>query len=196
MLFFPKFIALLILVSSSAKAATIVPLGLSALEFGGDKIAQVTHPNGSKSSIAAGQGILVGGGLLAKFHERSSGLELQNTLSMKWISTNTSDANVTFSRWPIELLAVYNDVPTSLRIGGGITYQIWNRIKGSKTASAQSADLENALGFIFLAEYSLNGGDEGVWSFGIRYTAIDYKNENVASSINGNSIGFNLTYFL
>jgi hypothetical protein len=177
-------------------ATSMTPLFTSAIEFGGDKIVDVTYSDGSTSTIEAGRGVLLGGGLLFDLspgHPHS--FEGQATLAIKWTGTKAaSNGEVDWYRFPIELLGFYHNEEKSFRVGAGLTYQVGNEVKGTQAVSGVAMKFDNATGYVIEADYFL--GQEKNMVIGARYTGISYKAQTSdAVTINGNSFGVNFNYF-
>ncbi len=180
----------------SSKAAKLSPVFTSALEFGGDKLIDVTYSDGSKSNIEAGRGIILGGGVNIDLTEtKPHTFEAQATLGVKWTSTKqATDGSVDWYRFPLELISFYRNTEKDFRIGGGLVYQFGNELKGSKDASNASAKFDNSTGYVIEGDYFL--GTEKNMSIGLRYTGISYNPRiSGAGAVNGNSYGFNFNFF-
>lgn len=179
----------------ASNAAKVSPLFAGALEFGGDKLVDVTYSDGSKSNIEAGRGIILAGGAVVNFTETTPHtFEVQGTFGIKWTSTKqATNGEVDFYRWPLELLSFYRNTENNFRLGGGVTYQLGNELKGSKDASAISTKLKNALGFVVQGDYFIGAASN--MALGLRYTTIQYETENFGGSASGNSFGLSFTYF-
>lgn len=190
-------IFLLTLASPLANAAKLSPVFTSGIEFGGDKLVDVTYSDGSKSNIEAGRGIILGGGIDIDLSEtKPHTFEAQAKVAIKWTSTKqATNGEVDWYRFPVEILSFYRNTEKDFRIGGGLTYQFGNELKGSKDASNASMKFDNATGFVLEGDYFF-GGQEKNWVVGLRYTAINYQAQTAgASSVSGNSFGMNLNYF-
>lgn len=188
--------ALICIISSYAHALKLSPLVTSAIEFGGDKLIDVTYSDGSKSNIEAGRGIILGGGVDIDLSEtKPHTFEAQATLGIKWTSTKqASNGEVDWYRFPLEILSFYRNTEKDFRVGGGLTYQFGNELKGSKDASTASTRFDNATGFVVEGDYFV--GAEKNLVVGLRYTAISYQAQIPgATSVSGNSFGVNLNYF-
>ncbi len=190
------FTVTIFLFAQNCLAARISPLFNSAIEFGGDKLIDVTYTDGSKSNIEAGRGIIIGGGALFDLTEtKPHAFELQTTLGIKWTSTKqATNGIVDWYRFPLEILSFYRNTEKDFRIGGGLVYQFGNELNGSKDASAASMKFDNATGFILEGDYFI--GAEKNMVIGLRYTSISYNPQlSGGSSVNGNSFGMSFNVF-
>jgi hypothetical protein len=195
--YLPKFALIFIfLIAASAKAAKFSPVFISALEFGGDKLIDVTYTDGSKSNIEAGRGIILGGGVNIDLTEtKPHTFEAQATLGIKWTSTKqATNGSVDWYRFPLELISFYRNTEKDFRIGGGLVYQFGNELKGSKDASNASVKFDNSTGYVIEGDYFV-GAEKNI-TIGFRYTGISYIPQIAgAGSVNGNSYGFNFNFF-
>lgn len=187
--------ALMFLICGSAEATKIRPAFTSALEFGGDKLIDITYSDGSKSSIEAGRGIVFGGGVNIDLSETvPHTFEAQLTAAIKWTSAKEAkNGNVDWYRFPLELISFYHNTERNYRLGGGLTYQIANELKGSGDAAAAAMKFDNGAGYVLEGDYFF--GEKKDLILGVRYTGINYRAQNAASStINGSSWGIAFNY--
>ena len=148
-----------------------------AIESGGDKLAEVTFNDGTKESIRGGGFGNLAGGFIMNWDEST---ETQVTIGWKFDSVEATNGSLEWDRYPLEALQFYKH--DAWRMGGGITYHMNPKISGSGFVSG-SISLDNALGFVVEADYTLQNNAY----FGVRGTFIDYEIAN--ESINGNSLG-------
>lgn len=155
------------------------------LEMGGDMLLELTFTDGSKQKIYTGQGGTISFGAEA----RPSGmpnLGIRGLAGFKFTSTAADDANIMFTRIPIEVVASYY-LPRDVRIGAGLAYHTAVKFNGDGFVSdvnfdpAAGATVE--LGWKWAAltytamEYQANGGSIDAsaiglsfsWVFGKRY---------------------------
>src|SRR6476620_10766958 len=90
----------------------------SALEFGGDDVAEVYFTNGDKQSVKAGQGgsIAIGGEFQMPHVER---LLLHATVGYKYVTTQADNVHIRLTRIPINVTANWM-ATQKLRFGAGI----------------------------------------------------------------------------
>lgn len=174
--------------NAQAKLSTVL---VSGLEFGGDKLVDVSYVDGSTSSIEAGRGLMLGGGLDFNCTEGNTTFCSQATVAIKWTSTRQAkNGIVDWYRYPIELVGYYKNNQIPVKIGGGISYHVGNELKGSHDASFLSTNFNNSVGLIILGDYSLPDN----LSLGVRLTFINYKTDQFNETANGNSLGVSLGY--
>ncbi len=152
------------------------------LTFGGDKLATVLYTDGSTDSVTAGGTFELHAGMDYRMNDDIS---IQGTAGYHFDLTKpASNGGVTFSRFPLEMMAYYhsNDF---FRIGGGSRIVLRPRLKGDGVASATNRSFSNTFGFVVEGEYMV------IPALGIkvRYVREKYKGKGFSGSINGNHIG-------
>lgn len=176
--------ALLLGLGSQVQAAQLY--GSAGYSFGGDSTEPVTlvdqNDDYHNESLKYGDGLsLAFGGVFKPVPK----LELQATLGYKVNMIAATNANINFTRMPIDLLAFF--AVDHFRVGGGLTHEM-------------SPDLE---GDDFIASRSFNDADGTVieagyrWthvSLNLRFTQIDYTGGRYdpyydKKTVNGDSIG-------
>ncbi|MFN0097047.1 MAG: hypothetical protein ACKVS7_00110 [Gemmatimonadaceae bacterium] len=165
--------------SSGAAARSGPTLGFALdlnFEFGGDDFLEVFFTSGDSQKIKAGQGgtIAVGGILRPN---ASSPLSLRGTLGFKFVTTAADNANIMFTRIPLEVVGGY-DFPNGMRVGAGLVYHVNNEFNGD--GFVPDASFDPAAGFT---------AEVGYKSVALTYTALDYAIDG-GPSFNGGSIGF------
>jgi hypothetical protein len=99
-----------------------------AAEFGGEPIATVEFTDGTTQQMPAGQGLTVAlGGQLRPSND--SPLGLRATVGFKFEGTAADNANIYFTRVPVELVGTY-DLPQDLWIGAGYVRHTLMGFKG------------------------------------------------------------------
>jgi hypothetical protein len=185
---------ILLLLPALAQAMNVSPLVMTGLEFGGDKLVSAHYSDGSTSDIQAGRGIVLAGGAVIDLTETAPhAFEAEATLGVKWTSTKAAtNGEADWWRWPIEILSFYHNTEKHFRAGAGISYQIGNSLKGSKDASSLTTRFQNAAGIVFQGDYFV--GEKNNVGLGLRYTLIQYSQAGSSNSVNGNSLGLEMTY--
>ena len=167
-------------------AVDVRPVLKSGIDFGGETIASATFSNGSTETIKANDGFYVGGG--ASFLLDSKDVEIETTLSIKYDSINASNGDITWTRYPLEVLAFYR-MP-KFRLGGGLTYHISPKLKASGAAGNFNVKVDDAAGVVLQADYLLTRK----LTLGGRYTILEYKANGVPAKSNGVGITFGFVF--
>lgn len=170
-------------VSAASHAAEVKPAFVAGYDTGGDEVVNVTFTNGNKDSLKANEGFYAGGGVSVLNDAKD--IEFLGTLSIKYASLHADNGDVTWTRLPLDALLFYRW--ESFRLGGGLTYVINPKLKGSGVASNINTTLDNAVGVLLQGDYLM-----GRVALGLRATLLDYKvgGNTVKSSGIGVSFGF------
>lgn len=172
---------------SPANPAQTHMVGTAGITYGGDKLATVHYTNGDDTDIHAGGLLLFG---LGVDHQFGNQWEVQATLNYLFDTANAKNGDVTFSRWPLDVLAFYRN--GSHRFGGGLTYHMNPKFDIDVPGTKLTVDFDDAIGTVLEYDYFFS---ENI-SLGVRGTLISYKSSDVSDDINGNSIGITLNgYF-
>lgn len=150
------------------------------LHAGGDELVRVIYTSGSSSSVKAGQllSLAIGAGF-----NISKNLASRITFGYKTDFATATNGDVSFSRYPVNLLLLYK--AGRFQLGGGITYHISPKLSGSGVASFVNTDFDNATGGLLEADYFFSQSSY----FGFRYTSINYTLKSTSISVDGNSVG-------
>jgi hypothetical protein len=178
------------LAPSRGRAATFELGAAMVADFNlGDAVAELTYKDGSTQEITAGNGVTLAAGIgTIFFEEQDHRLELQLTAGAKLSTMRpTSNADLSWVRVPIELLAFYRNDSLHFRIGGGASLCALNSLSGSGAASTIDAKFEPALGGVVQADFIW-----GNFYAGLRTTLVSYRPEGATRSISANSIGISL----
>jgi hypothetical protein len=179
--------------SSSAAATTFELGGGVGADFnaGADTLLVLEFDDGDSQDIKAGNGLslFVAGGAIFFDHQPHQ-LETVLALGVKFSTMQpTTNADLTFTRFPIEALAFYRNPDWFLRVGGGVTKHLANTLSGTGDLSDLDADLDSSLGGIVQADFILGG-----WFVGMRYTALSYTVDGGDESLSASSLGVTLGY--
>jgi hypothetical protein len=161
---------------------------------GGDELAGATFTSGDSDKIKAGELLSFAAGIVQPIGES---WEVQAGLGWKFDTITATNGDITFDRYPLDLLLFYR--PTEkFRIGLGGSYHLNPKLSSSGAASGLDVEFDNALGFAVEAGYffghvSPEGTPRGMY-LGVNYTAIDYTVANTDVAVDGNSIGLILGF--
>ncbi len=171
----------LLVVNTSASASGLVLEG--GLHFGGDELARATYTNGNTTSVDAGA--LISFGIGAGF-DLAPDLESRVTIGIKVDEVTASNGDISFTRYPIDVLFLYNT--GDWKLGGGITYHLNPKLEGGGVVTGLRAEFDDALGLLLEIDRNL-----GNFYIGGRITFIDYESIPSATvrnaTVNGDSIG-------
>jgi len=157
----------------------VVDAGLSG---GGDKLETVIFTNGDTRTIYAGNGLFADFGVQHNFVDTH--WSLKATAGFDFWSVAASNATITFRRYPLDLLALYNIGDNHL--GFGLTEHLSPKLNND--GIGPDASFDNATGVMLQYQY---------WLFGARFTSIRYKVSSgcVANcSFSGNSLSLFFDY--
>lgn len=179
-----------------------VPAWATQLELGGgldldfnagaDKLVALQFSDGSNQDIRAGNGVTIkaGGGAIF-FGPQQHRLETTLTIGLKYSSmTPTSNADLSFVRVPVELLAFYRNDQLHFRVGGGTALYFVNSLSGSGAASGIDMKFDPAFAGIIEADFIWKG-----FYAGLRYTVLQLHLPSANADVAANTIGVSLGYF-
>ena len=155
---------------------------------GGDTLFDASYSDGSTDSVTAGGELMFYGGVDYRLNDVVS---LQGTLGYHFDSTKpATNGEVSFNRWPLELLAYYH-VKESFRLGGGFRIINNPKLEGSGIASSVSESYANTMGLVIEGEYLVGP------TFGIklRHVSEKYKVSGGSSSIDGSHLGILASFY-
>jgi hypothetical protein len=154
----------------------------AGLGFGGDKLVTVFYTNGDSQSIYAGDGLFGDFGVQHNFTDTD--WSFKATVGFDSWAASGHHADVTFTRYPVDALALYTFGYN--HIGFGLTEHLAPRL--DLDGLGPNADFDPATGVILQYQY---------WLFGVRVTGIRYKVSDGCTgdcTVNGNSLGFFFNY--
>ncbi len=167
--------------ATPAAAYDVRPLGKLGFDFGGDKLVTAYFTDGSTKSLYANEGFFAGAGV--SIRDPDSELEIEAALSFKASSITASNGDVTWVRWPLDLLAFYRQ--PSYRVGAGVTFHLHPRVRASGAAAGADLQFSPALGLLLQADYLLRDNV----ALGARYTNIEYRLTDGGASARSDGIG-------
>jgi len=157
-------------------------------DFGGSKLGTVKFTNGDDVDVRANDGILIGLGA-AISNGADSPFKTQLTIGYKFGGPSAKNGDVTWSAIPIDVLEFYQI--SSVKIGGGIDYQMNPKLDVDVPGAKFVDKFENALGYVLQIGWEPNRA----YSVDLRYTAINYSlSAAPGSKIGGNVGGIYLAY--
>jgi hypothetical protein len=167
-------------VGRPACAQSVRPLVEASLEYGGDQFLTVIFEDGGEQELRAGQGGTIAAGAVVRPSDNTP-LSIRGTVGFKYVTTAADNANITFTRVPIEVVAMYG-LPNHLWAGAGYVRHTAIRFDGD--GFAEDVDFKDGNG----ATVELG------WKYvALTYTAIKYPVEG-SDGIDASSVGLSLTY--
>ena len=153
-----------------------------ALELGGDDLLKVGFTNGNSQTVKAGQGgTLAVGAEAMPFGDAP--VRVRGTVGFKFVGTAADNANIYFTRFPVEGLVSYV-LPGGVHAGAGYTVHLAPRLHGDGFLPDQSFDTAHGptaeVGWKWVA---------------LTYTALSYRDEagrTVAASVPGVSVTYRI----
>jgi hypothetical protein len=164
------------------------PLVGIGLTFGGDKLASVDFTDGSSESIRSGGLFTLYAG--AEFRV-SDVMAIQATLGYHADSTSAaSNGSLRFSRYPLDLLALYR-VNDRVRLGGGVEFVNSPKVAGSGDLGNINVGFKNSTGLVLEGEYLFTP------KFGMkaRVAAHEFESKATGAKVDGDYFGLMLNYY-
>lgn len=177
------FMLLLSLTSYSTQAASLFFEG--GLHFGGDEIATVVFVGGGSETLKAGELLSGSIGLIG---DVSDSLEARGSIGLKFDFVFADNADVTFTRFPLELMLFTKGEPISF--GLGLSYHLDPTFSVSGSFVNGDINFDDAMGVVAEIDYKIGTNNKAY--LGIKATFIDYDVTNIGfgtASLSGNSVG-------
>lgn len=170
----------------AGKLAPFLGIGLT---LGGDKLGTVYFQNSGSKDLYAGRMIDLRAGL--EYQVPESPLSFQTSISYHADTVAASNGDVSFVRYPLEVLAHYR-VNESWRFGGGLRKALSPALKVSGDISGGGDNFNSSAGFVLEGEVMF-GPNIGLKIRGVseKYKYKDYGSE----SIDGSHIGVIGVYY-
>jgi hypothetical protein len=160
-------------------------------QFGGEALVDATWSDGGTSSLNAGDAVSIAlGGMLEPFGGDLHVLQLQATAGYNYTGLDASNASAKLTQWPVELLAFYHHRPSTLRIGGGLQYQIGATFESKGLGIPSPVSFGSAPGLVLQADWM----PYSFLSFYVRYTVLNYSPPLASESIAGGGFGFGMSF--
>ena len=154
-------------------------VGDLTLEYGGDVLVTLLFEDGSEQELLAGQGGTLSLGLDYRL-PRYPQIGVRTTAGVKFTSNASENADISFLRFPIEVVGSYY-LPREWRVGAGLAYHTGVSLNGDGFVS--DVDFDPAAG----ATLELG------WKWvALTYTALDYSANG--GSLDGSAIGVSFSY--
>ncbi len=159
----------------------------AGITFGGDRLATAEYEDGGEIDIRAGSMLSLYAGME---YAVSPELALQATVGYHVDNATADNGDIRFSRYPVELLALYKVSPT-WRIGGGARFVNSPKLSSSGAGYIGNFKFDNTVGAVLEAEYATSPK----WGVKVRYVAEKYEEKVSGGKTDGNHVGVLLNYY-
>jgi Outer membrane protein beta-barrel domain len=173
--------------AQTQQPSTVRPMLGFGLTFGGDKLATVDFTNGDSESIRAGGLVMFYAGAEWRV---SPQLALQGTVGYHVDDTSGSNGSLRFSRYPIDLLALFS-VNERVRLGGGVEFANNPKVGSSGVLAGTTGKFKNSTGLVLEGEY-LFTPQVGLKA---RYASHEFKFDGGSDSVDGSYFGLLGTWY-
>lgn len=157
-------------------------------DLGGEKVATATYTDGTTVDVNANQGLTINGGVVLV----TGDFETQATVGYKFGGPQAKNGSITWDTVPVELMEFYRT--GSIRMGLGFSYQNSPKLVIDIPGTSSTTKYDNALGTVVQVGWAPAGS---IYSIDLRYTAIKYKQNSPASTVekNGNVAGIYMSLY-
>jgi hypothetical protein len=183
----------------SANAVEMKWLVGVGLTYGGDELAEVEldfDGDSDDEDLRAGELITIAAGTVVYLPQAA--LSLQMTIGYHFDEVSTDNGDITFERYPLELIPFYEF--RKHRIGAGLSYHLSPELD-LKELGGSKVEFDDALGWVMEYDFSFSGWRNGGFVIGLRHLWIDYKVEKVDGrrvpggfEFDGNHVGVHVDY--
>lgn len=180
------------MVSSQSMAKVDFIIG-AGYDFGGETLVEAYYTNGDSTKVKTGEGLSIFGGVDYFLQDE---LKLRGTIGYKFSSASASNGDITFDRFPLDLLLLKGYGRHQFGVGAtyhtGVEYE-WD-VNSYGFGSNGTVEFEDSLGFIVHYEYRVPLKNDNAFVIGARYTQIDYEVKDTDLSYDGSGFGLNLGF--
>jgi hypothetical protein len=170
---------------ASSAGSTHFFVGLDA-GGGGNTLADVPYTNGSSQAIKAGGGVQFKGGIEYRF---TPSVAMRGSLGYEVDTTHATNGSVTFSRWPLEVIALWS-ASEKIRVGAGVRKVTSAKLESDGVASSVgNHSYDSDPGLVLEAEYLLGS------HAGISLRAMSDKYTYQGKSIDGNHVAVGVNWY-
>ena len=179
-----QIIVIMIFITLSSKAFAIGLLVEGGLHLGGDTLIEVSNSNSLSEKVKAGQMLSMAVGVHTTLTDTLQG---RLSIGYKIDAIIASNANINFTRVPVELLVM--SYRGTWMAGAGLIYHLSPTLKTNSPSLGLtgSVEMDDAFGIVLAYDYNTYGYFTGDWYIGGRATIINYKAPT--GSVSGNSLG-------
>jgi hypothetical protein len=168
---------------SAYKIRGIASIGLT---FGGDTFTKVKFDNGDNDNIKAGELAIFSAGAI---YEQEN-WQVQGTIGYYSDRASGDNGDVCFTRIPLEVLGFWKK--DNFRLGAGITHHLNPEFEVDIDGSIANGtiDFDDATGFVIQGDYFF----ANQFGLGLRFTSVEYEADFLEKKIDGDSVGFLVSY--
>lgn len=168
---------------SAYKIKGIASIGLT---FGGDTFTKVKFDNGDNDNIKAGELAIFSAGAI---YERDN-WQVQGTIGYYSDRASGDNGDVCFTRIPLEVLGFWKK--DNFRLGAGITHHLNPEFEVDIDGGNANGTIEfdDATGFVIQGDYFF----ANQFGLGLRLTSVEYEADFLEKKIDGDSVGFLVSY--
>lgn len=169
--------------SQPRKLGLLVRMGL---DFGGEKVADVTWSNGDTKTLKAGQLFTFSGGL---FYHPAAPWALETTIGYKFDQANGSNGSIAFTRVPLDVVASFASGRHRIGVGPTVHFSpTFTCDAGICFTTKVETKFDTAIGGIAQYAYGFPVGRNSGFELAVRFTAIEYKRSGGSMDGNGGGI--------
>jgi opacity protein-like surface antigen len=165
---------------------TVTPLLGMGLTYGGDKLAEVQFTNGDSQSIRAGGLVMLYVGAEWRI---SPLMALQGTVGYHVHDSSGSNGSLRFSRYPVDLLALYS-LNDRVRLGGGVEFANSPKVGSDGVLAGINGKFKDSTGLVLEGEYLFSP------HVGLKARFASHKFKFDGGSVDGNHFGLLGTWYI
>jgi long-subunit fatty acid transport protein len=166
-------------------------VGSVGVGFGGDSLAKGEYSSGTDFSIRAGSGLTLAVGAAYQVTPKWA---VQSTVGYQFDTTNASDGEIDFTRYPVELLGFYT-LNDRWRLGAGLrsATSATLGVSGAGYRFSSGEKFKSGLGQILEVQYFM--GESKRFALSGRYVLEEFESKQNGRTVSGNHIGLMGTFY-
>jgi len=169
--------------------------GGAILTSGGDSLLKGRYTDGTKVDITAGSLVDLRFGVNVSLRPT---VDIQTTLGIHNDGIFSSDANASFTRFPLEVMGFYQ-LNNSYRIGAGLRKSLSAKLKTDGRANyVRDADYKSSVGNVLEFQYLLgknNPESKAKTALNFRFVKESFTEKSYGYKVKGNHIGFGVIFY-
>lgn len=167
---------------------------MGGLTGGGDELARVRFSDGYTESIRAGGLLHLNAGLI--WQSPLVPVSMQATIGWHGDSINASNGDITFTRYPVEVLGFWHGAP-NWRFGGGARFVNGAKFESDVNGFSDTVRYKDTVGLVVEGGFRVFPGG---W-LNLRYTDESYEPQSIngvnviaGGKVSGRSVGLNFLF--